>query len=129
MTHGLHDLEDNGVDRFRWTSGHATLFIEADAGAVELPLRAPLVDVTGPMQVEIRLDGQLANRLELTTTDWRRVRLVIPPSDRRYRTLDLTVSPTWVPASLLPGSADPRELGVMLGMVEPEPAGAAGTTP
>ena len=126
VTYGLHDLEDNGTDRFRWTSGHATLFIDADAGAVELPLRAPFVGTTGPMRVEIRLDGRLANRLELTRTDWRRVRMVIPPSDRRYRTLELLVEPTWVPAELLPGSDDPRELGVMLG-VGRRPAAAAWT--
>ena len=123
VTYGLHGLEDNGVDRFRWTSGHATLFIDADAGTIELPLRAPLIDTTGPMQVEILLDGRLANRLELTRTDWRQVRMVIPPSDRRYRTLELLVEPTWVPAELLPGSEDRRELGVMLGTVQPPPAG------
>lgn len=130
VTYGLHDLEDNGVDRFRWTSGHATLFIDGNAGAVELPLRAPFVGTTGPMRVEIRLDGQLANRLELTRTDWLPVRVAIPPSDGRYRTLELIVSPTWVPAELLPGSNDPRELGVMLGPIQSHPnadrAAAAG---
>ena len=123
VTYGLHGLEDNGVDRFRWTTGHATLFIDGDAGSVELPLRAPLIDRTGPMTVEIFLDGQLANRIEMTATDWRRVHVQIPPSDRRYRALDLTVTPTWFPAALLPGSTDPRELGVMLGVTRPPPAG------
>ena len=123
ITYGLHDLEDNGVDRFRWTTGHATLFIDADAGAIELPLRAPLIDLTGPMTVEIFLDERLAHRIELTAADWRRVHVQIPPSDRRYRTLDLTITPTWFPAALLPGSTDPRELGVMLGAIRPYPAG------
>lgn len=125
VTYGLHGLEDNGTDRFRWTSGHVTLFIEADAGAVELPLRAPFIGTTGPMRVEILLDGRLANRLELTRTDWRRVRMDIPPSDRRYRTLELLVEPTWMPAELMPGSDDPRELGVMLGVDPPAGAQAA----
>lgn len=133
VTYGLHDLEDNGVDRFRWTTGHATLFIDGDAGSVELPLRAPLIDRTGPMSVEIFLDGQLANRIELTATDWRYVRLEIPPSDQRHRVLELTVAPTWFPAALLPGSTDPRELGVMLGVTPPQPdavqaAAGGGTT-
>lgn len=133
VTYGLHALEDNGVDRFRWTTGHATMFIDGDVGSIELPLRAPLIDRTGPMSVEIFLDGQLANRTELTATDWRYVRIEIPPSDRRHRVVELTVTPTWFPAALLPGSTDPRELGVMLGVTPPQPdavqtAAGGGTT-
>ena len=75
------------------------------------------------MTVEIFLDERLAHRIELTAADWRRVHVQIPPSDRRYRTLDLTITPTWFPAALLPGSTDPRELGVMLGAIRPYPAG------
>lgn len=115
VAYGLHDLEDNGVDRYRWTTGRVTLFVAASARAVELPLRAPLVERTGPATVEILLDGRPARRIELAGTDWTRVRLELPPSARRYRTLDLTITPTWFPAALLPGSTDPRELGVMLG--------------
>lgn len=115
VAYGLHDIEDNGVDRYRWTTGRVTLFVDASDRAVELPLRAPLVERTGPVTVEILLDGRPARRIELTGKDWTPVLLELPPSTRRYRTLDLTITPTWFPAALLPGSADPRELGVMLG--------------
>lgn len=118
VTYGLHQREDNGRYRYRWTSGHATLFVDGEAHGVELPLRAPLVARTGPMRVEILLDGQLANRIDLTTADWRRVHMMLPPSGQRYHTLELLVSPTWVPRELLPDSTDSRELGVMLGEIE-----------
>ena len=124
VTYGLHDIEDNGIDRYRWTTGHGTLFIPADAGDIELPLRAPLIDRTGPMQVEIHLDGRLANRLELRDPNWHRVRMEIPPSGPRYRALELLVDPTWVPADLLPGSEDVRELGIMVGAVVNGPPGS-----
>ena len=115
IAYGLHDLEDNGRERYRWTTEHVTMFLDGTAESVELPLRAPLVELTGPMTVEIFLDERLANRIELTARAWRRVHMQLPPSDRRYRTLDLTIAPTWYPATLLPGSTDPRELGVMVG--------------
>lgn len=117
VTYGLYDLEDNGRDRYRWTSDYATLYIDGTAAGVELPLRAPLIDRTGPMQVEIHVDGRLANRVDLTAPDWRSMSMLLPPTTERYHTLDLRVAPTWVPKDLLPGSTDHRELGVMLGEV------------
>ena len=115
VSYGLYDWEEAADVRFRWTSSHATMFVDAGTTAIELPLRLPQIEITGPMNVEIFLDGQFANRLELTQAEWRTVRMTIPPSDQRYRRLELRVSPTWFPAALLPGSTDPRELGVMMG--------------
>ena len=114
ITYGLHGLEDNGRYRYRWTTGRANLFADGTARAVELSLRAPFVERTGPMTVELFLDGRLANRIRITGTDWRRVRMQLPPSGRRHRDLELRVHPTWFPHRVLPGSEDTRELGVML---------------
>ena len=114
ITYGLHGLEDNGRYRYRWTTGRVNLFADGTARAVELSLRAPFVERTGPTTVELFLDGRLANRIRITGTDWRRVRMQLPPSDRRHRDLELRVHPTWFPHRVLPGSEDTRELGVML---------------
>ena len=124
VTYGLYDWEEAGGVRWRWTSSRVTMFVDAGTTAIELPLRAPQIEITSPMSVEIFLDGQLANRLELTHADWRPIRMTIPPSDRRYRRLELTVSPTWFPAVVLAGSTDPRELGIMVGEIRRSPAGA-----
>ena len=116
IAYGLHGWETGprGVP-YRWTSDRVTYFVDTGTTAIELPLRAPLIDTTGPMNVEVFLDGKLANRLELIHEDWRPMRMTIPPSDQPYRVLELTISPTWFPAALLPGSTDARELGVMAG--------------
>jgi len=118
VTYGLYDWEEAAGVRWRWTSSRVTMFVDGGTTAIELPLRAPQIEITGPMSVEIFLDGQLANRLELTHAEWRPIRMTIPPSDRRYRRLELRVSPTWFPAARLPGSTDPRELGVMVGELQ-----------
>ena len=76
VTYGLHHREDNGRYGYRWTSGHATLFIDGDARDVELPLLAPLIERTGPMHVDILLNGRLANQVDLSTPDWRNVNVL-----------------------------------------------------
>ena len=125
ITYGLHDWEQAGGARYRWTSDRATMFLGPEATWIELPIRAPLVDTTGPMHVEVLVDGRLANRIDLEHSDWRPIRLELPPSTQRYRVLELQVSPSWFPAELLPGSTDPRELGVMVGEMRNWIAGTA----
>lgn len=123
VAYGLHDWETAAGARYRWTTGQVTLFIDASTTFIELPLRAPLIETTGPMHIEVFLDGRLASRLELSRPEWHPLQMMIPPSDRPYRALELNITPTWIPAALLPGSTDTRELGVMVGEMRREAIG------
>ena len=117
VSYGIHGWEQAGGVNYRWTANHATLFIDKTVQAIELPIRAPLIDTTGPMHVEVFLNGRLANRIDLNHSDWRPIKLELPVSEQRYHVLELQVSPTWFPKELLPGSTDPRELGIMIGQM------------
>ena len=118
VSYGLHNWEEAGGMRYRWTSDRATLFFDKDTHSIELPLRAPFINATGPIHVDVLLDGRLATRLDLNRPDWQSLELELPPTTGLYRELELQVSPSWFPQELLPGSTDPRELGVMVGELE-----------
>ena len=98
-----------------WTSERATLFLESEATEVEIPLRALFARFTGPVMVEMSVDGDVVDRVALTDSRWRRVRLSLPSVSRRYLQLDLRVSPTWSSPDAPPGTPDARKMGVMVG--------------
>lgn len=117
IVYGLPDWETSQDTRFRWTRGTVRFFAHPGVTAVEIPVRAGSVAVTGPRRVDVRVDGRLAERLDLAEDGWLPVRIVLPRSgpDLRWRTVELAVTPTWIPRDVLPGSTDARELGVMIG--------------
>ncbi len=115
VSYGLFEwgVEPDGT-RCRWSGPRATLFVDGRARLVEIPLGGTAPS-GGLQQVEIRVDGRLANRIEVGP-EWRRLRTLLPdgPSTMPHR-IDLTVSPSWVPAEVIPGNQDRRELGVRVG--------------
>ena len=102
-----------------WTSERATLFLEPHGTDVEIPLRALFARYTGPVTVEMYLDGQAVDRLTLKDSAWRPVRLSLPPVSGRYVQLDLRVSPTWSSPNAEPGTPDTKDMGVMVGEARP----------
>jgi O-antigen ligase len=74
---------------FRWAGQHATFYVPANATAIVLPLRP--ADSGDLGEVELRLDGQLANRVRLAEEGWTRVRLVMPRPEGapRFRRLEV----------------------------------------
>lgn len=117
VSYGLfHPGIDPDGTRTRWSGPRATIFVAPAAKLVEIPLSSTLP--SGALQeVEIRVDGRLANRVTVGP-EWNRVRTVLPPSSSlEPRRIDLAISPTWVPAEVLPGSQDRRVLGVKVGEI------------
>jgi hypothetical protein len=101
----------------RWSGPRATLFVDGRARSVEIWCSgaAPAGVL---QQVEVRLDGRLANRVAVGT-ERQRLRLVLPATGSvRPRRIDLTVTPTWIPAQMIPGNQDRRELGVKVGEIK-----------
>jgi hypothetical protein len=102
-------VDEDGTPN-RWSGPRATLFVDGRARLVELPLSSTLPG-GAPQQVEVRVDGRLANRLEVGS-EWQRLRLTLPPDGASApRRIDLLVSPTWVPADVIHND-DRRVLGV-----------------
>ncbi len=100
--------------RCRWSGPRATLYVDGRARLVEIPLGS-----TTPsgvvQQVEVRVDGRLANRISVGP-EWQRLRMLLPSTPSTgSRRIDFTVSPSWIPAETIPGSQDRRVLGVKVG--------------
>ena len=107
-------VDSDGIPT-RWSGPRATLFVDGRARSVELSFSGAAPGGT-LQQVEIRLDGRVANRLAVGG-DRQHVRVVLPPGSGAHRRIDLTVTPTWVPADLIPGNQDRRERGVKVGQL------------
>ena len=113
----FHPGIDPDGTRTRWTGPRATIFVAAAATLVDIPLSGTLPS-GAPQEVEIHLDGRLANRVTVGP-EWRRVSTPLPPtSSPEPRRIDLVVSSTWIPAEVLPGSQDRRVLGVKVGEIK-----------
>lgn len=96
--------------RYRWTTGRASFFVPTGWPGIVVPLRA-VNHGSGalPVIVELRVDGQLVDRVALDDERWRTRVLGVErlKSSRRYRRIDLRVNRVW----------PDRNLGVQLGEV------------
>ena len=117
VNHGFYDwgTDEDGVLN-RWTGPQATFFLDRRVSTVEIPLSGTLPGGE-PQQVEVRIDGRLANRVTVGS-EWQRLRLSLLTGDSPGpRRVDLLVSPTWVPAEVV-GNDDWRVIGVKVGVVD-----------
>jgi hypothetical protein len=97
QTTGLRRWEQHsGEPRFRWSGGHASFFVRADAAAVGIPVSTTFdARDARPMLVTISVDDRVAARLVLTDAAWRQVRVPLPPpAGRKVRRVDVRTSVT-----------------------------------
>ena len=100
QTTGLRPWQRESDGRVvRWSGGHASFFVPADAGEVRIPIsttfdeREPGGD--RPMIVTFTIDDRRAARILLTDTTWREVLLTLPPpARRRARRIDIRTNIT-----------------------------------
>jgi hypothetical protein len=105
--------ESDGT-RYRWSEPRVTLFVDGRARAVEIPLSG-IVPSGALQQVEVWVDGRLANRLAVGR-EWQRLRILLPAEPANGpRRIDLLISPSWVPAEVIRGNRNRRVLGVKVG--------------
>ena len=103
--------------RLRWSGPRATFFVDGRAHLVEVPLSG-IVPLGVVQQVEVRVDGRLANRIAVGR-EWQRLRTLLPPSQSTTpHRIDLRIFPSWVPADVIPGNQDRRVFGVKVGEVK-----------
>ena len=119
VTYGFHNWELEGDERrVRWTGRRATFFVRANVERVTIPIRALLVQPDWSFNVEVRVDGRLAERVTITDDAWREIRLeLLRRQESHYPRFDLDITPTWSPIDEIPGSMDSRELGVKVGEI------------
>jgi O-antigen ligase len=106
---GVYDVETwPDGQSFRWSTGHVTFYVPADAKVFSLPVRslAPF-----PQNVSVSLDGVAVDDVRLADNGWRTLRYMLPARGQhpRYKRFELVVAPTWQPPN------DGRQLGVMVG--------------
>ena len=96
-TSGLRGWEtDADGTRVRWMGGHASLFVPANAHAVELPVRTTF-DAPGdwPITVTVTIDDRTSNRLVLSDGEWHSMLVQLPTGGRRNaRRLDIRLDRT-----------------------------------
>jgi hypothetical protein len=97
VTSGLRDWEsESDGSRYRWTNGHASLFVPRDATWMTVPMRAPSATAAaGPVPVDISVDDRWVARVKVTDSSrWARISLPLPHTRtrRRYRRVDFRVA-------------------------------------
>jgi hypothetical protein len=100
QTTGLRGWERSADGRvWRWSGGHASFFVPADAGEIRLPVsttfdpREPGGD--RPMIVMITVDDKRAGRVMLNDSGWQDVTVALPsPGSRKVRRIDVRTNLT-----------------------------------
>jgi O-antigen ligase len=79
-------------DSFLWAGPSATMFVAARVQSLYLSVSPPSDDEA--VELEIRIDGRLANHVVLRDGFWRDMRLILPAADssHAFRRIDLVVS-------------------------------------
>jgi O-antigen ligase len=89
---GLSDLQaDEHGTSFRWMGVRAQLYVPADARAVMLPLKLDPNAEGGSATIEIRVDGIVVSRVNLTGRNWHDARFLLPaaPRETNFRRIEL----------------------------------------
>jgi hypothetical protein len=99
MTTGLGRWEEYPAGiRYRWTTGHATLYVPSDATSLTLPMRAGFQGtLTRAVTVKVSVDDRwLADVVLPEPAAWFRTELPMPHlrTHRRHRRIDLLVDRT-----------------------------------
>jgi hypothetical protein len=96
QTTGLRAWQRSGEGAmFRWSGGHASFFVPADARAIRVPIATTFPDSAPPMVVTFFVDGVRAAGVILTDGTWREVVVPMPPPGwRRVRRIDVRTSVT-----------------------------------
>jgi len=86
------------------------------ARLVDIPVRGPGIGAFR-QEVEVRLDGKAASRVTVGP-EWQHLRVLLPgDSSPGIRRIELRVSPTWIPAKMIPGNKDRRVHGISVGKI------------
>lgn len=100
QTTGLRPWQRDADGRMiRWSGGHASFFVPANAGELRIPVSTTFDwrehDGGQPMLVTFTVDGRYAARVLLGDAAWREVVVPLPaPGSRRVRRVELRTNVT-----------------------------------
>jgi hypothetical protein len=82
--------------RYRWSGGHASFYVPADARQIRIPVATTFDDADSrAMIVTTTIDDNRASRILLTDSRWQIVELTMPPAgSRRFRRVDVRTNVT-----------------------------------
>jgi len=104
--------------RFRWTAEEARLVVPTGQGEIRVEMLARNPDLTSrPLVLWISLRGKTASRCEIISSNWRWVRVPVPPDSPNPAELRIRVERTWRPKDFRL-SKDDRTLGVAIARIE-----------
>jgi hypothetical protein len=111
---GWHGIEGGDVETWRWSKRNAVMELGPCPGQCELRIRylLPLDAIRHPVRVRFTLNGAPLGAVTATEME-NESRYVVDAEDYRANVLRVDLSDSFVPARL-GGSADQRELGMML---------------
>jgi hypothetical protein len=93
MEYGLRPWETaaDGT-KYRWTGGHASFFVPADASTVTIPARTIFRTGDPSVMVSLAIDDRPVDQFVLTDEAWQVRKLRMPPTgSRRLRRIDVRV--------------------------------------
>jgi hypothetical protein len=121
---GLHgrEMSPDGTP-LRWMSGPiADIFIARDKRLVMIPLRHEIGAFREPAHMRIFADGRLVSEIDLADGAWHTTSVNLKRRDAsgagRMHRVRLQIAHAWIPAQLIPGSADTRTLGLQVGVLD-----------
>jgi hypothetical protein len=118
---GFHNYETSpdGV-RYRWMRlPHAVIHVMPGAQSLVIPLRHERGAFGEPARVSISVNGRVVDRMVLDDGTWRYSTVPLRgqlPRFARTHEVAIEIPRVWVPADVIPGSADPRPLGLQVGV-------------
>jgi hypothetical protein len=113
---GFYDKEGGEERRYRWTGTCGSVYLPGARGKSWLSITTAAQHRPNPAPVTVSLSGIVLGRL-VAGAEWRTYTFALPSTLPDPLVLRLDV-PAWRPINVLPGSDDPRDLGVMVDRIE-----------
>ncbi len=113
---GFYDKEGAAGRTYRWTGTCGSVYLPGARGKSWLSITTAAQHRPDPAPVTVSLSGIVLGRL-VAGPEWETYTFALPsnPPDPLVLRLDV---PAWRPVNVLPGSDDPRDLGVMVDRIE-----------
>ena len=119
---GGHGLETSGDGvRYQWMARKAVeIFIFRPVRAVTIPMRHEIGAFRERTTASIELSGRRIDEIRFDSGEWRESSIMIGASRPPHRIV-VSIDHVWYPARIIPGSNDPRALGLQIGEIRLRP--------